>query len=62
MLRGDNALVYASELYRKLAKSYGIDEEFILPHSPEQNGVAGELSQLALGCCEARDQKACFPT
>ena len=40
MLRTDNALVYASELYRKLAKSYGLHQEFILPHTPEQNGVA----------------------
>lgn len=40
MLRTDNALVYASELYRKLAKSYGLHQEFIRPHAPEQNGVA----------------------
>lgn len=40
ILRTDNALVYASELYRKLAKSYGLHQEFILPHTPEQNGVA----------------------
>jgi len=39
-LRTDNALVYASELYRSLAKSYGLKQEFILPHTPEQNGVA----------------------
>ena len=40
MLRTDNALVYVSELYRQLAKSYGLAQEFILPHTPEQNGVA----------------------
>jgi putative transposase len=39
-LRTDNALVYASELYRDLAKAYGLHQEFILPHTPEQNGVA----------------------
>jgi transposase InsO family protein len=39
-LRTDNALVYASELYRELAASYGLHQEFILPHTPEQNGVA----------------------
>ena len=39
-LRTDNALVYASELNRELAKSYGLHQEFILPHTPEQNGVA----------------------
>lgn len=39
VVRTDNALVYASELYRDLAKSYG-HQEFILPHTPEQNSVA----------------------
>ena len=34
MLRTDNALVYATELYRKLAKSYGLHQEFILPYTP----------------------------
>jgi putative transposase len=36
ILRTDNALVYASELYRALAKSYGIQQEFILSHTPRQ--------------------------
>ncbi len=40
VLRTDNALVYASDLYRRLARSYGLQQEFILPHTPEQNGVA----------------------
>jgi putative transposase len=39
-LRTDNALVYASELYRRLVREYGLRQEFILPHTPEQNGVA----------------------
>jgi hypothetical protein len=38
-LRTDNALVYASVLCRALAKSYGLRQEFILPHTPEPNGV-----------------------
>lgn len=50
-LRTDNALVYASELYRDLAKSYGLHQEFILPHTPEQNGVAESLmGTLKLEC------------
>lgn len=40
MLRTDNTVVYASELYRKLVKPYGLQQEFILPHTSEQNGVA----------------------
>ena len=50
-LRTDNALVYASELYRELAKSYGLHQEFILPHTPEQNGVAESfMGTLKLEC------------
>jgi len=40
MLHTDNALVYASELYRELANFYGPHREFIRPHTPEQNGLA----------------------
>ena len=51
ILRTDNALVYASELYRDLAKSYGLRQEFILPHTPEQNGVAESfMGTLKLEC------------
>lgn len=51
VLRTDNALVYASELYRKLARSYGLAQEFILPHTPEQNGVAESfMGTLKLEC------------
>jgi len=50
-LRTDNALVYASESYRKLAKEYGLRQEFILPHTPEQNGVAESfMGSLKLEC------------
>lgn len=51
ILRTDNALVYASELYRDLAKEYGLSQEFILPHTPEQNGVAESfMGTLKLEC------------
>ena len=51
VLRTDNALVYASELYRKLARSYGLAQEFILPHTPEQNGVPESfIGTLKLEC------------
>ena len=50
-LRTDNALVYASELYRDLAKSYGIHQDFVLPHTPEQAGVTESLiGALKLEC------------
>jgi len=38
-VRSDNGLVFASRLYRRLLKSYGLKQEFIHPHTPEQNGV-----------------------
>ena len=31
--------VFASRLYRRLLASYGLRQEFIHPHTPEQNGV-----------------------
>lgn len=51
VLRTDNALVYASELYRDLVCSYGLSQEFILPHTPEQNGVVESfMGTLKLEC------------
>jgi putative transposase len=51
VLRSDNALVYASELYRSQARAYGLTQEFILPHTPEQNGVAESfMGTLKLEC------------
>lgn len=39
MVRSDNGLVFASRRYRKLVAAYGLKQEFIHPHTPEQNGV-----------------------
>ena len=39
VVRSDNGLVFASRLYRRLLSSYGLRQEFIHPHTPEQNGV-----------------------
>lgn len=51
VLRTDNALVNASELYRKLARSYGLAQEFILPHTREQHAVAESfMGTLKLEC------------
>lgn len=38
-VRSDNGLVFASRLHRRLLASYGLRQEFIHPHTPEQNGV-----------------------
>ena len=39
VVRSDNGLVFASRKYRTLLASYGLTQEFIHPHTPEQNGV-----------------------
>ena len=42
LLRSDNGLVFTSRSYTRLVKSYGLQQEFITPHCPEQNGLVGE--------------------
>ena len=39
LLRSDNGLVFTSRNYTALVKSYGLQQEFITPYSPEQNGM-----------------------
>jgi putative transposase len=38
-LRSDNGLVFTSRHYTKLVRSYGLKQEFITPHCPQQNGM-----------------------
>ena len=38
-LRSDNGLVFASKLYRRLCREYGLVQEFITPYTPEENGL-----------------------
>jgi Integrase core domain len=49
MLRSDNALVF-SELYCKLANSYGIAQEVVLPPTSQQSDVAEFQGTLKLEC------------
>lgn len=37
--RSNNGLVFASRSYTVLVRSYCLRQEFITPHSPEQNGM-----------------------
>ena len=39
LLRSDNGLVFTSRYFTALAKSYGLQQEFITPHCPQQNGM-----------------------
>lgn len=43
ILRSDNGLVFTSRSYRRLVRSYGIRQEFIQPHCPQQNGMVERL-------------------
>jgi putative transposase len=38
-LRSDNGLVFTSRSYTALVRSYGLTQEFITPHCPEQSGM-----------------------
>jgi putative transposase len=37
--RSDNGLAFTSGSYTALVKSYGLQQEFIIPYSPEQTGI-----------------------
>jgi putative transposase len=39
LLRNDNGLVFTSRSYTALVRSYGLKQEFITPHCPQQNGM-----------------------
>jgi putative transposase len=39
LLRFDNGLVFTSHRYIALVRSYGLKQEFIAPHCPQQNGM-----------------------
>lgn len=39
-IRHDNGLVFGSRLFRGMVKDYGLQQEFITPYTPEQNGLA----------------------
>ena len=39
LLRSDNGLVFTSHRYTTLVRGYGLTQEFITPHCPQQNGM-----------------------
>jgi putative transposase len=54
LLRSDNGLVFTSRSYTKLVRSYGLRQEFITPHSPEQNGMVERLIRTLKEQCVHR--------
>lgn len=54
MLRSDNGLVFTSRSYTALVRSYGLRQEFITPHSPEQNDMVEKLIRTLKDQCVHR--------
>jgi transposase InsO family protein len=42
-LRSDNGLAFTSRRFKVTVRSYGIKQEFITPHTPQQNGMIERL-------------------
>jgi putative transposase len=54
LLRSDNGLVFTSERYTRLVRSYGLNQEFITPHCPQQNGMVERLIRTVKEQCTHR--------
>jgi putative transposase len=55
-LRSDNGLVFTSRHYTKLVRGYGLKQEFITPHSPQQNGMVERLIRSLKEQCVHRQR------
>ena len=38
-LRSDNGLIFGAKSFVKVAKEHGVEQEYITPYTPEQNGM-----------------------
>jgi len=56
LLRSDNGLVFTSRSYTRLVKHYGLQQEFITPHCPEQNGLAERVIRTIKEQCVHRQR------
>lgn len=54
LLRSDNGLVFTSRNYTKLVRSYGLKQEFITPHCPQQNGMVERVIRTLKEQCVHR--------
>ena len=54
LLRSDNGLVFTSRSYTALVRGYGLRQEFITPHCPEQNGMVERLIRTLKEQCVHR--------
>ena len=56
LLRPDNGLVFTSRHYTALVRSYGLKQEFITPHCPQQNGMAERVIRTLEEQCVHRQR------
>jgi putative transposase len=56
LLRSDNGLVFTSRKYTALVRSYGLRQEFITPHCPQQNGMMERLIRSLKERCVHRQR------
>lgn len=54
LLRSDNGLVFTSRSYTAQVKNYVLQEEFITPYSPEQNGMVERVIRTLKDQCVHR--------
>ncbi len=54
MVRSDNGLVFTSRHYTALVRSYGLRQEFITPHCPQQNGMVERVIRTLKEQCVHR--------
>ena len=55
-LRSDNGLVFTSRNYTRLVRSYGLRQEFITPHCPQQNAMVERLIRTLKEQCVHRQR------
>ncbi|WP_186038885.1 IS3 family transposase [Burkholderia gladioli] len=56
LLRSDNGLVFTSQKYTKLVRDYGLKQEFITPHCPQQNGMVERVIRTLKEQCVHRQR------
>jgi len=56
LLKSDNGLVFTSRSYTRLVKSHGLQQEFITPHCPEQNGLVERVIRTIKEQCVHRQR------
>jgi putative transposase len=54
LLRSDNGLVFTSRHYTSLVRGYGLKQEFITPHCPQQNGLVERVIRTLKEQCVHR--------